>query len=1146
MLRALSVLPQDTEPSTSAGSTATSAPTAEITVGPFTLLAEIARGGMGIVHRAREAPLGRIVALKVLRGGDASRADFLVRFQNEARAASSLIHPNIVPVYAFGEDDGVWYIAMRLMEGGSLSAWIRDRHASPAKGEDAPGNRFARPARSEQESVRLLRKLALAVHYAHERGILHRDLKPENVLLDEAGEPYLTDFGLARLAESEVRVTRSHTSLGTPAYIAPEVARSGAAEATVASDVYGLGAVFYEMLTGRPPFIGSTPLQVLRLVTDSEPALPSRVAGPIERDLEIICLKAMAREPAQRYASCAELAKDLDRWLSGLPIEARPAGWAERTLKWARRRPMIASLLALLGLCLLVIIVGSWMVNRDLRAASERQRLELIQSSVDTANRFLSTWNTAGSLPAQIAAIRMDTDSPARARMQRTRLALTLPDLPRLEHVFTHRDAVNTVAFGSEGRTLLSASADGTARLWNLEGRSAPIIFQHSKPVIQALFSPDGHRVLTLCRDGLARCWNTLESAETPRAAWPIRPTHYDQPLTPVASFSPDGRWVVTVGETGVQIWDAETGAPVMAPLEDGQACYHAAFSPDGDSLVVSRLDGLVRVWTLHAAKPRVQAEHTHPGGAWYATFSPDGRSVLSAGADAMAMVWDARTGAEKTPPLRHKSSFRVAVAAYSTQGDRIMTLSFDRTMIVWDPATGLPLSAVMSLPAGCPVAKWDVAGERIVSGGFDGMARVWEARKGDPIGAVFPHGRYVVDIACSPSGELIATACMDGRVRVWSQGKGVSALPSPPVGPLHTAFHSPDGSLLARDSGDGKLQVSRIDNPGKPILELAHGHPVSCGGFASTGDVIATLTEAGNLFLWDARWGTNRLVEHQPGMSYSLLAFDSTGEHLVTAFLPAAGARPRLAIRTVSTLEAKTFEIEDDRFLNHAEFSPDGRSVLTSSEKGMVRIWDIATGREMGPAIRLGADAGRAHFSPDGKLIATCVVREGFDSGEAQLWSTQTRQALNRPISHEDGVPVTLFSQAGDQLATGAEDGTARIWNVPDGTPCTGPLTHESTVKLLLFTPDAKILATGTSLGRVRLWDVESGNALMASRVIPGGILSMTFCPNTSEFLVVGRSGHVLRWSYSASPMSLDELESLSASLNGVPSSAPAAVPSR
>ena len=624
-----------------------------VRIGPFTLLEEIARGGMGIVHRAREAPLGRIVALKLLRGGEAARPDFLVRFHNEARAASSLIHPHIVPVYAFGEDGGVWYIAMRLMEGGSLARWIQSHPADPPVSVAAGRHR---------ECVILLRKLALAVQHAHERGILHRDLKPENVLLDAAGEPYLTDFGLARLEDDESRVTRSHTSLGTPAYVAPEVARGGAAEATVASDVYGLGAVFYEMLTGRAPFRGNTPLQVLRLVTDTDPDLPSLVAGPVDRDLETICLKAMAREPGARYASCAELARDLDRWLSGQPIEARASGWAERSVKWARRRPLIAGLTGLLALCLLVIIVGSWRVNRNLRAASERQRLELVQSGVDAANRLLDAGNPAGSLPSQIAAIRMEASNPARESMHRIRLGLTLPELPRLERVLTHQDAVNSVAFSPDGRGLLSASSDGTARLWTLEpdATSAAVVLTHAQPVNQALFSPDARRILTLCRDGFARLWNRADGTPVAGAAWSIRVTHYDETLTPAASFSPDGGRVITVGETGVWIWDAATGGPAMPSPDPSSAYKHAAFSPDGRLVVAASAAGPVRVWSLEPGGARLLGVHEHPGGAFYALFSPDGRSVASAGADAAVAVWDPRTGRELLPPLRHKSSVRI------------------------------------------------------------------------------------------------------------------------------------------------------------------------------------------------------------------------------------------------------------------------------------------------------------------------------------------------------------------------------------------------------------------------------------------------------------------------------------------------------
>ena len=1091
-------------------------------VGPFVLLEEIARGGMGTVYRAREQPLGRMVALKLLRGGEAGSSDFLARFHTEAKAASALVHPNIVPVYAFGEDGGVWFIAMRLMEGGSLAARIQLRGTIQSH------------AHQQRESAVILKKLAEAVHYAHERGILHRDLKPENVLLDTAGEPYLTDFGLARLTESDTRVTRSHISLGTPAYIAPEVALGGSAEATVASDVYGLGAVMYELLTGQPPFSGPTPLEVLRRVSDTEPRLPSTFVRTVDRDLETICLKAMAREPRQRYETGAALARDLERWLGGQPIEARPSGQLERTLKWVKRRPLIAALLGMLTLLALVIILGSWKINADLRARSEQQRQALVQNSIETANRILTQGDPATALLSLNAAIRLASGHPAQEEMQRRRLGLAQPDLPRLERVFTHDGAVNTVAFRPDGLALLTASADGTARIWDLSKPSAPVILKHPGPVQQALFSPDGMRVLTLCQDGFARCWLASNGALS-SPAWPIRLSLYQMPLNPTASFSPNGQRVITVSAAGVQLWDVATGQPALPTLDAATNYTQAAFSPDGNSVVATRENGEVRVWTLKSGGAELRATYQHAASALYASFSPDGQRILSAAADARAVVWSAANGAEVFPPLQQQTPARLNQAVYSAAGDRILTLSFDHSLRVWDAQTGAPLAPAILQPKGVIVARWDPAGQRIISGGDDGLVRIWDARTGRLAGPLLPHGRYVVDAAFSLSGQTLATACLDGRARIWSLGPGSPSATLEPAGALRVGFLSPDGTRVAAEQGDGLLRITDLSRPGAAPIVLRHEVPLAVGAFSPAGDRLATMTLASEIHLWDLRQGTELAPPRSPGRSLACLQFDSTGEHFVTiGMAPKPSDRPRLTLWNAHNLESTSLAVPNDSLLNQAEFSPDGRRLLTSSEKGIVRLWDIAAQKETGPAIQLGTDAGHAHFSPEGRFLATVVVGQGFEAGQATLWSADTHQPLGRPMAHEDGVAVCQFAPAGDRLATGSEDSTARIWSVPTGEPLTPPMPHDATVKQLLFTPDGTILATASSLGQVRLWDAATGNALMPSRPVPGGIAAMAFAPATSEFVVVSLDGVVRRWNYAPAREPLPELERLAVDLNG------------
>ena len=322
---------EETRPSGGAGIGAPRVAVPSGVLGDYELLEELGHGGMGRVYKARQRSLGRLVALKVIRAGaPATEADRL-RFRTEAEAAARLDHPNIVPVYEVGEHDGQPYIAARYVAGGPLS-----RHL----------DRFRDDPRA---AAALVAALARAVHHAHQRGVLHRDLKPGNVLLEwPAGDagvpiPQVTDFGMARLLDQDSTLTRTGDLVGTPSYMSPEQASGGAAAITTATDVHGLGAILYALLTGRAPFAGPTVLETLARVKEHEPDLPRRLNPRVARDLETICLRCLTKDPRQRYASALALAEDLERWLRHRPIAARPATTCERLAKWVRRHPAAAA-----------------------------------------------------------------------------------------------------------------------------------------------------------------------------------------------------------------------------------------------------------------------------------------------------------------------------------------------------------------------------------------------------------------------------------------------------------------------------------------------------------------------------------------------------------------------------------------------------------------------------------------------------------------------------------------------------------------------------------------------------------------------------------------------------------------------------------
>ncbi len=336
--------------------------------GDYELLEEIARGGMGVVFKARQISLNRPVALKMILAGPLASRDFVERFKTEAQAVARLDHPNIVPIFEVGESGGQHYYSMKLVEGVSLAEAVASGkyECRAADGDGACAIRAV---------ATLMAKVAHAVHYAHQRGILHRDLKPGNILLDPQGEPYVTDFGLAKILENDSSLTISHAMLGTASYMAPEQAAGGAKELTTAADVYSLGAMLYELLTGQVPFHAPTPLETMRQAAQNAPRRPSSSNRLVDRDLETICLKCLEKNPSHRYGSADALADDLDHWRQGEPIHARPLNSAEQFWSWCRRKPALAASLLLIGILLLIVTIGSpiavFRINRERVRAEE-------------------------------------------------------------------------------------------------------------------------------------------------------------------------------------------------------------------------------------------------------------------------------------------------------------------------------------------------------------------------------------------------------------------------------------------------------------------------------------------------------------------------------------------------------------------------------------------------------------------------------------------------------------------------------------------------------------------------------------------------------------------------------------------------------
>ncbi len=560
-------------------------------IGGYHLLGEIGRGGMGVVFKARQIHPERLVAIKVIAAGELASPVVVKRFQNKALAVARLEHPNIVPIYEVGDDRGWHFFSMQLIEGCTLAVHIRDTRPSPLA------------------AAGLLAKIARAVDYAHRRGVLHRDLKPNNILMDEAGEPHLTDFGLAKLIEQDSDLTLSHALLGTPAYMSPEQATGSNRDLTTATDVYGLGAIFYEMLSGRPPFTAASTPALLRLIAEEEPALPRPLVGtanpspfsPPELDLEIICLKCLKKESADRYSTAGELADDLERWLRHEPILARPSGTWERSFKWIRRHRALAALFASLGLSGLVLTAVSLAFNIRLdraRNAAEknavRRHEQLVREHQRKSGRATAAGDGLIGLFALTEALRLEQGNPTAEAALRRRLGLTLRSSPELLRLWDAEGAAVHLQFTPDNRFLAAIMRDGSTRHWDLvSGATSSSMATEKSVLIASILSPDGLGVLESLR--VVPFARFRKSHNTPPIDLPL-PSACDRAI----AFGETGRLAATGGDR-LRLWRVDSWDEIPLRNNGSISCARIVFSPHDRRLLSVAVDGKLRVLNLES-----------------------------------------------------------------------------------------------------------------------------------------------------------------------------------------------------------------------------------------------------------------------------------------------------------------------------------------------------------------------------------------------------------------------------------------------------------------------------------------------------------------------------------------------------------------
>jgi serine/threonine protein kinase/WD40 repeat protein len=987
------------------------------TLGQFELLERVGIGKFGEVWKARDTQLDRIVAVKVPRKGQLERSE-AEAFLREARAAAQLSHPNIVAVHEAGRDGESLYIVSDFVQGANLHEWLTARRLTP------------------REAAELCAKIADALAHAHAAGVVHRDLKPGNIMLDAAGDPHITDFGLAKREAGEITMTLDGAILGTPAYMSPEQARGEAHRADARSDVYSMGVILFELLTGELPFRGDTRMLLVQILND-EPPSPRKLNARVPRDMETICLKCLEKDPKRRYAAAGELADELRRFLDQKPIQARAVGPVARGWRWCKRYPTIAALSAAV---LVTLLSGSAISTHfAVRASRNAEAMTgtLYQSYMQQVQaRRAERAQGYRQLVRQLidSARKLDTPAVNLAEL-RQEMVLAMGD-------FVGSPPVTIDGFPSDA-TALALSPDGSqlaigfrnGSVWICETASETRRVQlpsGQASVLMLRFTADGHRLVAADAKGLVRQWirgNGDWSAE--------KSFHVEVEMSAARYGASQHDDSLVAFETGsIEVWEIDKRRRWRSFPVAGWTPQCAALDANRTRLAVAYTQGTsevieLAVWNLE----NDQVVHEKFGLGWIypngMAFSGDSRR-LAIGFDEGQVVYDTSDFRQVTL----KRSDAVKAVTFSPNNQYLAAVDIRGRITLLNTATNGEVATLFNWrktgSSECLVFSRD--GSSLAESNA-ASARIWSLVSAREKLVLLGHAGGVPCIAFSGDGELMASGSKDRQVRLWEPRSGQLVANIPAPGAVQAVAFSPDQRFLAVgywESKDQGIQIFDVKTR-KALVTMRHelGEVVdSLAMFDREGEHFLAASGDSGLSLWRLRMGeaaptpiTLERVAHQDGqLSLNLaVSFDS---HWIT------WVDNRNTIRLWNVVESRPCELHAPKMnqgWHGLAFDRADNNLVFISDKGMAEFWDVA---HDSPAFRLG-DIG--HFkapqialSPDGKWLAG-LVEPDF----VEVWDTTQRKLAYSLRPERSSIWSLAWSPDNQRLAVGSVDGGLAIWNI-------------------------------------------------------------------------------------------------------------------